>query len=200
MPMRRYATYESIQCLGQNMQIVSSGLGSFWRLTSRFMLEENLGMAGPDGLAQFEPDEWYPLAGHLRVLERIRKDFGEVALRQVGASIPRFARAIPAGIDVRSAFQHLDVTYHINHAVNGQPMFSEHTGQLQDGIGHYLAHPFPRHNQILCECTGPYPCAFDEGLLLAFARFHEPSATLTHHPGKCRNQGGTHCTYSVAWK
>ncbi|HEX8538430.1 MAG TPA: hypothetical protein VF664_13260 [Cystobacter sp.] len=200
--MSRYATYESIQCLGQNLRTVSSGLGSFWRLASRFMLEESMGTTGPDGLVHFEPDAWYPLAGYLRVLERIRKDFGEVALRQVGAAIPRLARAMPNGIDVRAAFEQLDVTYHMNHAVNGQPMFSESTGQLLDGIGHYQAHPIPRHKQIFCECTGPYPCAFDEGLLLAFARFHEPSATLTHlEPATtCRNQGAARCTYSVTWK
>ncbi|MFY0576429.1 hypothetical protein ACN28S_20625 [Cystobacter fuscus] len=137
--MSRYITDERIQCLGHNMSTVSSGLGSFWRLASRFMLEESMGTTGPDGLAQFDSDAWYPLTGHLRVLERIRKDFGEVALRQVGASLPRFARAMPADSDVHSAFQHLDVMYHANHAVNGQPMFSEHTGQLQDGIGHYGA-------------------------------------------------------------
>jgi hypothetical protein len=198
--MSRYITDERIQCLGHNMSTVSSGLGSFWRLASRFMLEECLGITGPDGLAQFDSEAWYPLMGHLRVLERIRKDFGEVALRQVGASLPRFARAMPANSDVRAAFQHLDVAYHLNHAVNGQPMFSEHTGQLQDGIGHYLARPLARHKQILCECSGPYPCAFDEGLLLAFARFHEPSATLAHmEPGTCRTRGATRCTYSVAW-
>ncbi|EPX56268.1 hypothetical protein D187_007610 [Cystobacter fuscus DSM 2262] len=198
--MIRNVTYERIQCLGHNLGIVSSGLGSFWRLASRIMLEESMGTTGPDGLVQFESEAWYPLAGHLRMLERIRKDFGEVALRQVGASIPRFARAMPAGIDVRAAFQRLDVMYHLNHAVNGQPMFSEHTGQLQDGIGHYLARPFARHKQILCDCTGPYPCAFDEGLLLAFARSHEPSAMLTHlEPGMCRTRGAARCTYSVAW-
>ncbi|WP_157758603.1 hypothetical protein [Cystobacter fuscus] len=198
--MIRNATDERIQCLGQNLRIVSSGLGSFWRLASRFMLEESMGTTGPDGLVQFDSEAWYPLTGHLRVLERIRKDFGDVALRQVGASTPRFARAMPAGIDVRAAFQKLDVMYHLNHAVNGQPMFSEHTGQFQDGIGHYLVRSVPHHKQLLCESTGPYPCAFDEGLLLAIARSHEPSAMLTHlEPATCRNRGADRCTYSVAW-
>lgn len=199
--MSRYVTYESIQCLGQNLRIVSSGLGSFWWLASRFMLEESMGMVGPDGLVQFDLNTWYPLTGQLRVFERIRKDFGEVALRQVGASTPRFARAMPVGIDVCSAFQQLNRAYHLNHAVNGQPMFCEHTGQLQDGIGHFLTHPLPPYKQLLCESSGPYPCAFDEGLLLAFARRYAPSATLTHlEPRMCRHQGDARCTYSVAWQ
>jgi hypothetical protein len=199
--MRRYDTYENIQCLGQNLRIVSSGLGSFWRLASRFMLEENMGTVGPDGLVEFEPDAWYPLTGHLRVLDRIRKDFGEVAVRQMGASLPRFARAMPTGLDIRSAFQRLDVMYHLNHAVNGQPLLSAQTGQFQDGIGNYLARPLPRQKHIVSECSGPYPCAFDEGLLLAFAQHHEPSASLTHLDAvTCRTRGSAHCTYSVVWK
>ncbi len=89
----------------------------------------------------------------------------------------------------------------MNHAVRGQPLFSPDTGEMGEGIGHYVCQGVEGKKQFLCECSTPYPCAFDQGLLLAMAQRFEPSATLAHlELARCRNRGGSRCTYAISWK
>jgi hypothetical protein len=198
--MQRYSAYSDIQVRGSILQTFSSGLGSSWRLINRFMLAEDLGTMGPHGLIEFDPMGWYPLPGHLRVLDRIRKDFGDVAVRQLAATIPRFVASLSSSRDIRSLFRDVDKAFHLSHGKNGEPMYCEQTGRMTEGIGHYGVETPADQKQILCEGTAPYPCVFDEGLLLSLAQIHEPTATLAHlTPEICRALGSPGCTYSVTW-
>jgi|SRR6218665_178644 len=198
--MRSLDSYADYQVMGQNLRHLILGLGSFWLLANRFMLEENLGTSGPDGLVQIDPEAWYPLVSNLRVIARVRKDFGEVAVRQSASHIPTLARFPPTVADIHSAFDALDMAYHMNHGVNGRALYCPETGVMQEGIGHFRSRSIPGQKQILCQCTTPYSCCFDEGLLLALAQRYEPSASITHlEPLRCRAHGSESCTYSILW-
>lgn len=199
--MAHHDDYKPFQVLGANLRNIISGFGSFGVVGSQIMIEEHLGTAGPDGMIRVELDQWYPLVGNLRSLERIQKEYGELVVRQTAAAVPKNAPFPPTIKDIHSALGSVDVAYHMNHAVDGQPMFSPATGEMREGIGHYLCRSVEGKKQFLCECTNPYPCAFDQGLLLAMAQRFEPTATLAHlEPSECRNRGGPRCTYSITWK
>ena len=196
--MAHHDDYTHFQVLGANLRNIIAGFGSFGVLGSQIMIEEKLGTAGPNGMIQVEPEQWYPLVGNLRSLERIQKEFGELVVRQTAAAVPKNAPFPPTVFDIHTALNSVDVAYHMNHAVNGQPMFSPDTGEMREGIGHYTCRSVEGRKQFLCECSAPYPCAFDQGLLLAMAQRFEPSASLAHlEPAHCRNRGGASCTYSI---
>lgn len=193
--------FERFQVLGANLRNIISGFGSFGLLGSRIMIEEQLGVPGPDGMIQVHPETWYPLRGNLRALERVQKEFGELVLRQTAASVPKNARFPPTIADIQTGLESVNVAYHMNHARDGQPMFVLETRQMLEGIGDYLCTRTEGRREILCRCTTPYPCSFDQGLLLAMAQRFEPSASLTHLDStRCRNQGGPSCTYAITWK
>ncbi|MET0400923.1 MAG: hypothetical protein ABW123_00915, partial [Cystobacter sp.] len=116
------------------------------------------------------------------------------------ATVPRFVPDLAVPANIRAAFLGVDLAYHQTHGRGGRPLFCEKTGQMIEGIGHYLVSAPPEQNQITCETTGPYPCAFDQGLLLSIAQMHEPTAVLTHAlPETCRALGAASCTYALTW-
>ncbi len=50
------------------------------------------------------------------------------------------------------------------------------------------------------ECSTPYPCAFDEGIVTGLAQRFEPTATVAHDRKGCRKRGDPSCNYNVTWK
>lgn len=191
---------EDVQVLGANLSNVLNAFGSFQLLASRIMLEEGLGAESKDGVVQFDKERWYPVKRWLATIERIGREYGESMLGQVGLSVPKNAIFPPFVTDIDSALKSVDMAYHMNHAVEGRPMFSPTTGTMTEGIGHYGYSRSPGQKQIVCECTNPYPCPFDLHLLQAVAQRFEKTATVTHDSTKpCRKQGSPSCTYIVKW-
>lgn len=188
-----------VDVLGANLQAILDGFGNFSLIASRVLLDAGLGTE-KDGVAHFQKDKWYPLNPFLRAFERISKEFGGYTLRQVGQAIPKNALFPPSVINIDTAVQAVDVAYHMNHAIGGKALFSPQTGQMMEGIGHYGYERVPGKKQIVSTCDTPYPCAFDEGILLAMAQRFEPSATVVHSPEGCRTRGATSCTYTLTWK
>lgn len=198
--MRSRIDCKQFQVLGANLQIVIDGFGSFTVLASKLLLEEGLGTADRSGMVKFEPREWYPLDRWLKTLERVEKEFGAALLNQSGMTTPKHAVFPPTVTDIHSALKCIDVAYHMNHAMRGEPMFSEALGQLREGIGHYIYEPVKGKNQVTVRSTTPYPCDFDRGIVLAMAQRFQPTATLTHDASRsCRKQGGESCAYVVTW-
>ncbi|MCY1075930.1 hypothetical protein [Archangium lansingense] len=191
---------ENIQVLGANLSNVLNAFGSFQLLASRIMLEEGLGSESAEGIVQFDRDRWYPVARWLATFERIGREYGESMLGQVGLAVPKNAIFPPFVTDIDSAIKSIDIAYHMNHALNGAPMFSPTTGTMTEGIGHYGYLRVPGKKQIIAECNNPYPCPFDLHLIQAMAQRFESTATVTHDPTKpCRKHGGASCTYVVRW-
>lgn len=199
--MRNRDEFKDIEVLGSNLGSILGGFGSFTLLASKILLEESLGTDDGTGHVKFEPKTWYSLQRFLGAFDRIGHQFGDQILRQVGMSIPRNAVFPPWVGDVDSAIRSIDIAYHMNHAIRGEPMYSPSTGEMREGIGHYGYQRVPGRNVIISECTGPYPCAFDQGILMAMSQRFQPMAVVTHDTVKpCRKNGGASCVYQVSWK
>jgi hypothetical protein len=189
------------QVLGANLQATMGGFGSFTRIASKFLLEEGIGTADDTGMAHLVAEQWYPLDKWLRAFDRIHAEFGSFTLRQVGLHVPRNSKIPPQMKDVHTAIQFLDVGYHFNHGINGEPMFNLATGEMKEGIGHYKYIGYPAGtNKVSCEVQAPYPCPFDEGLVTAAAQLFKPAATVMHDKASCRTRGGASCTYHITWR
>lgn len=195
-----FAQFAQFQVLGSHLKPIMEGFGSFSLLASSYLIEAGVGTPDENMLIQFEPHRWYPLDRWLRVFNRIHAEFGDLILRQVGSYGPKYAVIPPQIVDVMTAVQFLDVGYHLNHGVNGEPMFNPQTGEMKDGIGHYRALPgAPGAKKVSCEVDSPYPCPFDEGLLTTITQKFQPKAVITHDRAGCRTRGNRSCTYHVTW-
>ncbi|HZI02615.1 MAG TPA: hypothetical protein VEZ71_01255 [Archangium sp.] len=198
--MRNHIDSAQFQVLGANLQIVIDGFGSFTLIAHRILLEEGLGTDAGSGTVKFQADKWYSLDLWLNALRRIGNEFGHALLHQSGMTTPKNAVFPPTVTDIRSALQCIDIAYHMNHAVLGEPMFNPATGQMLEGIGHYGYSHAAGTSLITIESTTPYPCDFDQGIIIAMAQRFQSSAVLTHDVSRCRKHGSDRCTYHVAWK
>jgi hypothetical protein len=198
--------FKDFQILGASVRVIMDGFGAFTLLASRILLEHGLGTedAGGLGLAVIDPDRWYPLDGFLQAFQRIGTEFSDLVLRKAGIHINKQA-SDPGDIlkNINSTFMYLDQGYHFNHARNGKPMFNPETGQMMEGIGHFACRPFsdppPGKQQVTLVVDTPYPCAFDEGIVIGMAQRFDPTATVTHDPKACRQKGAAACNYHVIW-
>jgi hypothetical protein len=194
--------YKDFQILGANLKAILAGFGSFTLLASKILLELGLGTIDAEGIgmAEIDPDKWYPLDRFVRAFDRISSEFGDYTLRQVGQNIPKNAAYPPSYRDLATALGTLDMGYHFNHGKNNQPMFNPQTGEMVEGIGHMATKPVAGKKLIVCEVDTPYPCSFDEGIVSGLAQRFEPTATVTHDPKSCRKKGAKSCIYNVTWK
>jgi hypothetical protein len=198
--MQSHIDAGKFQVLGSNLQIVIDGFGSFTLIANRILVEEGLGTGDGAGTVKFDADRWYPLERWLNVLKRIEKEFGHLLLYQTGMTTPKNAVFPPTVTDIHSALKCMEVAYHMNHAVLGEPMFNPGTGEIREGIGHYGYAHAPGKNLITIESTSPYPCDFDQGIIIAMAQRFQPRAQLTHDSSRpCRKSGGERCAYHVTW-
>ncbi|QRO01936.1 hypothetical protein JRI60_24420 [Archangium violaceum] len=191
---------KNIDVLGANLECIKDGFAAFTLLASRILLDERLGVEGKDGMVTFEKNRWYSLNQFLRAFERIGKEFGVYTLKQAGMSIPKNAVFPPTVVDIDSGIRSIDVAYHMNHGTRGVALFSPDTGEMREGIGHYGYERIPNKKLIVSRCDGPYPCAFDEGILTAMAQRFETSATVVHSPNGCRSRGAESCAYNITWR
>lgn len=193
--------YKEFQILGANLKAILDGFGSFTLLASKILLESGLGTMDNDiGMAQIVPTTYYPLDRFLTAFLRVGTEFGDFTLRQVGMHIPKNATIPPSYRDIFTAFQTMDAGYHLNHGKNNQPMFDINTGTMIDGIGHMTFKPGATKKSAIMECSTPYPCAFDEGIVTGLAQRFEPTATVAHDTKGCRKRGHPICNYNVTWK
>jgi hypothetical protein len=175
------------------------GFSNFGLLASQILLDEQLGKDDGSGMAVFGKDEWCPLKNYMRAIDRVGNEFGDYTLRQMGASIPKYIPLPPTITNIHQALSSVNAAYHMNHAINGVPMFSPVTGVMQDGLGNYGYEHVAGKSQIICRVDSIYPCSFDEGILHSMALRFEAKATIRHQPGSCRKKGETHCTYVINW-
>lgn len=188
-----------IEVKGQSVRAVVAGFSNFVVLGSAYLLDEGIGMPTPKGLVSLEPEGWYSQKSVLLCLRQIRKELGDGLLMRIGMAVPRSAM-FPEGIrDIREAIKSVDVAYHLNHRKHGRPMFEPETGRMEEGIGHYGYEPVPGQRKIYSLCETPYPCAFDQGLLMATAQRYESNARVAHDPRSCRKKREERCTYVITW-
>ena len=198
----QFRAFESgIEVNGQTVWAIVDGFSSK-QTPSRILVEEGIGVLGPDGVVQLDPAGWYSQEAWLRAFEKISQVLGPQALFSIGQRIPQNA-IFPKWVEgIDSGIRSIDVAYHLNHRKGGVVMFDERASEpMLHGIGHYgYERPHPQKKLIVCECRNPYPCDFDRGIVMAVARRFEPAATLVHlDEHTCRNRGSDACTYHVNW-
>jgi hypothetical protein len=198
----QFVSFEpGIEVSGAGVSAVLDAFNAFSLLASQIMASEGVGKAGDDGLIRADPAGWYSFDGYLSAYRRISNEIGENVLYQLGQVMPKHAQFPPNVTDVPSAFQLMDIAYHMNHRKGGAVMFDPKTGAMLEGIGHYGYEPQLAKKQIISVLHNPYPCAFDRGLYEAMARRFDPGAKVIHDNTKpCRAKGADSCTLIVQWR
>jgi hypothetical protein len=141
------------------------------------------------GIINPQAGKWYPQQAILDTYREIAETMGVHTLYQIGAKIPENA-IFPAEIDsVEKALASLDIGYHLNHR-GGE-------------IGYYRLDKMESNRAVLV-CYNPYPCDFDQGIIVGTVRRFAGGTTVLvnerHDESKgCRKLGGASCTYIVEW-
>ncbi|HZI12657.1 MAG TPA: hypothetical protein VE153_19905 [Myxococcus sp.] len=182
-----------------SIKLISAGFRGFTHLANQILSEE--GMGADDGMGQLllPQDSWPLLRRFLKGMQRIEKEVGSKVLMDAGQSVHRYVEMPPTIVDIYSALGSIDIAYHMSHRRNGKPMFDPATGQMEEGIGHYLFRGKPGDARLEVISDAPYPCSFDRGIVQGMALRFKPTAIVTHGPS-CRTQGAASCTYAVMWK
>lgn len=166
----------------------------------RILADHRLGRLEPDG--NFVPDgrPWWPLNSYLGALSKINEVVGTSKMLEIGKLVHKHASLPPSLTDIHSAFQSIDVAYHLNHRKDGVVMFDLASGRMLEGIGHYRPKRNPHADRMTVVCETPYPCDVDRGILWGFALRFETRAFVEHvSSSPCRKNGAASCTFSVSW-
>jgi hypothetical protein len=189
------AITEGAEVNGETILSVVDGMGSL-KAKAIEILETH-------GIKDPKPGQWYLQQAWLDSFRSIAKNYRPITMVCIGRKIPANAIFPPEINTIEKALQAIDVAYHMNHRIDGQPLFDPGTGIMREGIGHYLFKSLGP-NKAAMTCDNPYPCDFDRGIVDEMAFIYKPDAstkvTVTHaNSGLCRNEGGDHCTYFVEW-
>ncbi|WP_437734543.1 hypothetical protein [Sorangium sp. So ce1335] len=151
------------------------------------------------GLHQLMAIDWLPMQLWLDAQREIEDTIGEHTLFALGKKAPEVV-AWPAGIDsIEAALASIDVAYHLNHRIDGEPMFDLRTGVMKEGIGHYRCHA-RGDRSIAVVCDTPYSSELERGLITGTARKFKPAAEVTLDEAQpTRRRGGDSCTFVVRW-
>ncbi|HEX8826260.1 MAG TPA: hypothetical protein VF794_40520 [Archangium sp.] len=141
------------------------------------------------GIASLDPEKWYPMSAVLDSFDDILKQVGPHTTRAIGLAIPKNA-VFPPGIDsFESALLSLDQAYRMNHRGSGD-------------IGSYR---YQRTGELSAQmvCDNPYPCEFDQGIILALYGRFQPKGSyvlqIEHETADCRKTGAVACVYRLKW-
>jgi hypothetical protein len=139
-----------------------------------------------DGDKAIEPHGQYPLQKILYGLRDLSEQFGTGFLNRVGRHVFEHAH-IPPGLDTLHAFlAATNQAYQMNHVNADGKIGSYEWTQVSDRSGRM-------------RCDNPYPCAFDEGLLLGIGTMFGVELKVVHDESSCRRRDGDHCTYQLEW-
>jgi hypothetical protein len=174
---------EGVEVLGVSM------LGCLQGLREAGIPEDEVAaMVAQAGLANLDPEGWYPQQPYLDLFRDVEQRFGEGTLRAMARQVPDHAEFPPGIHTLVDALQTLDIAYQLNHRGGT--------------IGRYAYVPFgPKEGLMVCE--NPYGCAFDLGILEALVARFCPDRTapvIRHRVGTpCRRFGAEACTYHLLW-
>jgi hypothetical protein len=199
--MAEYVVKErNIQSSGHAINAIMLGFGPFTSMAAKYLLEQNIGTRDANGKFSLDVEQWYPIEGFLSAFRQIAGFVGPNTLYQIGLKIPETA-LLPEGVtDVYSAIRANNIAYHMNHKKNGKVMYDAATGRIEPGIGDYGFEPVTGQNKIISVCNTPFPCDFDRGITLAYAKMFQPSANVELDATKPqKKKGADSSTYIVTW-
>jgi len=184
-----------VEVNGETVYAVVDGMGIF-KARALQILAQN-------GIFQPTAGRGYSQQAWLDSFRVIAETIGSVTLSAIGRKIPENAQFPPGINSVETALQSIDVAYHMNHRLAGQPLYDPRTKKMREGIGHYRYQELG-NRRIRMTCNNPYPCDFDRGIIEAMAQRFKPAGcffvTVKHDDsGPCRKKGADSCTYYVEW-
>ena len=183
----------------ETLQITVDGFGPFSLLATGFLQDSGLARAHADGTLDVPLDVWPPVEKWLETIRAIGRGIGQPVVRQMGEAVPLRAVFPPTITDIKAALASIDVAFHMNHRLRGEPMFDPATGTMREGIGHYACRVVGP-GQARAQSDTPYPCAFDTGIFSAMASRFAKGVVVTHEPGGCRETGADRCAYALRWR
>jgi len=164
--------------------------------------ESALKILARNGIQNINQDQWYSQQSWLNAFKEIANNIGSKTILNIGMMVPENAQWPPDVISIESAFQSIDIAYHMNHRLNKLPLFNQSTGVMHEGIGHYT-YQKTGTNEITMVCNNPYPCDFDKGIIKSVANKFKPAGTNPNFFEKvnsgCRKKGENGCTYVISW-
>jgi hypothetical protein len=189
------AITEGVEVNGETILSIVAGMGAL-RAKAYEILENN-------GIKQPQPGMWYSQQAWLDSFRIISKTYRPITLVCIGRKIPENAIFPPEINTIERALAAIDVAFHMNHRIDGTPLFDPSTGTMQEGIGHYHFKSMGSNKAVLI-CDNPYPCDFDKGIIDEMAFMYKPAGTtklsVAHEDsGVCRKTGADSCTYFVEW-
>ena len=179
---------------GQTILSVLSGMEHFRTYAEEFLAE--------NGVKDIKPDAWYPQQSWLDTFRSISQKVGPLTLKHIGKKVPESAQWPPEVNTIEKALASIDVAYHMNHRVANKVLFDPVTGNMFEGIGHYMYQQISEDSGRII-ASNPYPCAFDMGLIEAVAKKFKPESfmLLVEHEANstCRKDGANECRYVIRW-
>lgn len=151
-----------------------------------------------------EPGKWFNQQAWLHAFKEVAESIGDLNLFLIGTAIIENAQFPPIE-NLEQALGLLDVAYHMNHRLNGQVLFNPQTGEILEGIGHYVLVSFDAaKRQAIMRAENPYPSEFDRGIISELVRRFKPTDSTQHEvkidiSQERRSQGGNSCTYIISW-
>lgn len=186
------AVNPKVEVNGETVRSVLEGMGAARAMGARFLTKV--------GIGEPKAGQWYLQQKWLDAFKDISGEVGPNTLYQIGQAIPRSAVFPPEIDDIFKALSAIDIAYHMNHRLDGKPLFDGKT--MREGIGHYTCTPGANGHSAMVVCANPYPCDFDKGIIEAMARRFKPATAiinLRHDEAGCRKKGGAACTWHVSW-
>lgn len=178
--MVQYEAFDSsVEVNGQTVLSVIEGVPSAFEQKASRILAEN-------GIEDPQPDQWYSQQTWLNAFSQVDANIGESTLNQIGKSIPNNSEW-PKDVDsVVGGLESINQAYQMNHRGGD--------------IGHYEAETVDKSTAHV-ECTNPYACAFDTGIVKAVAQKFTDSGvlTITEIGDECRAESGDSCLYEISW-
>lgn len=155
-----------------------------------------------NGLENIEADKWYPTQKWLNSFRTIYEEIGANTVFLTGMAIPDNALLPPEINTIEAALSAINIAYHMNHRLNGEPLFDPSSEKMKDMIGNYKCNIIgDRKVQMICD--NPYSCDFDKGLIEGFAKKFKSSGSsavnVVHSDKGCRKKGDDSCEYTVSW-
>lgn len=182
---------KSIKVLGDAVRGFIRGLDVFEKI--------GLEILGKYDLDNPRLGEWYSLENYLKAHQELEQKLGSAALFALGQKVQENAVFPPEIESIEKALASIDIAYHMNHGVNGNPMIDLVTGKMMDGIGNYSCQKI-EDGKIEIVADNPYPTAFDEGLILSIAqRFNPISVVQLVEERSSRSKGGNADVFLVQW-
>ncbi len=141
-----------------------------------------------EGITVIDPAGWYPTRIELEVLAALSPEEEYCA----GWDIPDFVK-LPRSENILAAFHALDIGYHLNHRLNGKPMYDVQQWRIVDGIGNFGARA-DGSRACIVQAPGPFSAHFNYGIVTRVAAMHEATAQAN-----IIEQAETYTAYRVYW-